>query len=92
MHDDTVDKKRYPAEISAVGTIAIQIDRNAVYDDDILFALLGVSARTLSKARQAKQLRFTRKGQRVLYLGQWVIEWLTADSSPSDGKEATDAR
>lgn len=74
-----------------MSTLAIQIEPNAIYDDDVLFSTLGVTSRTLSKARQAKQLRFTRKGQRVLYLGKWVLDWLAADSAVDGGKEATDA-
>ena len=65
-----------------MSTIAIQIDANAIYDDDLLFSLLGVSSRTLLKARKAKQLRYTRKGQRVLYLGEWILDWLR-DSAPA---------
>jgi hypothetical protein len=64
-----------------VSAIAIQIAPDAVYDDDILFALLGVTSRTLIRARQAKQLRYTHKGQRVLYLGRWVLDWLAADDT-----------
>jgi hypothetical protein len=73
---------------SAVSTSAIHVDPNAVYDDDLLYALLGVTSQTLKKARQGKELRFARKGQRVLYLGQWILDWLNADSAIAAGDEA----
>jgi hypothetical protein len=63
-----------------VHTNAIHIDSSAVYDDDLLFALLGVTSQTLKKARQGNELRFTRKGQRILYLGQWILDWLAVDA------------
>jgi hypothetical protein len=37
---------------------------------------LGVAKMTLEKARRSGQLRSTRKGHRMLYRGQWVIDWL----------------
>ncbi len=50
-----------------------------IYDDALLRTELGISAQTLAVARRRGELRSTRKGQRILYLGQWVIDWLTAD-------------
>jgi hypothetical protein len=58
----------------------MQIDPNAVYDDDLVYATLGLTSRTLAKARQEGELRFTRKGRRVLYLGQWILAWLESDA------------
>jgi hypothetical protein len=49
---------------------------SGVYDDVSLYTELGVSAQVLARARRDGELRFTRKGQRVLYLGQWVLDWL----------------
>jgi hypothetical protein len=56
----------------------IQIDPKGVYDDDLLYLALGLSARTLARARRDCQLKFTRKGNRTFYLGEWVLDWLTA--------------
>jgi hypothetical protein len=64
------------AEATPLTPTAIQIEPNGVYDDDLLYALLGVSIGTLTKARKANKLRFSRQGQRVLYLGEWVLDWL----------------
>ena len=47
-----------------------------VYDDDVLMEGMGIPKITLAKARRSGQLRFTRKGHRILYRGQWVIDWL----------------
>jgi hypothetical protein len=58
---------------------ACLIEPSAVYDDGSLMLALGLSEATLSRARREGQLRFTRKGQRILYLGQWVVDWLAAD-------------
>lgn len=56
------------------------IDRQAVYDDAALSVALGLSVECLARARRSGELRHARKGQRILYLGQWVIEWLERDA------------
>jgi hypothetical protein len=58
---------------------AVSIDPTGIYDDPLLCDLLGVGAQTLARARRSGELRYTRKGQRVLYLGEWVLEWLRAE-------------
>lgn len=62
----------------------VRIDPHAVFDDGALYQLLGLSSNTLAEARKAGTLRFTRKGNRTLYLGQWILNWL--ESSPASGK------
>jgi hypothetical protein len=63
------------------------IQPDGLYDDVLLYAVLGVSQQTLSRARAAGELRFVRKGQRTLYLGRWVLDWLTGDTpAPADGR------
>ena len=57
---------------------ACVIDPDAVYDDGSLALALGVTAAALAKGRRDGTLRHTRKGQRILYLGQWVLDWLRA--------------
>jgi hypothetical protein len=61
-------------------SVGVLIHPRAVYDDASLYEALDVGAATLSKARTSGQLRFTRKGQRTFYLGQWILDWLTADT------------
>jgi hypothetical protein len=58
---------------------AVSIDPAGIYDGPLLCDLLGVSAQTLARARRSGELRYTRKGQRILYLGEWVLEWLRAE-------------
>jgi hypothetical protein len=58
----------------ATGT---RIDPAAVYDDAALYSALEISYQALARARREGRLRFTRKGRRILYLGEWVIEWLS---------------
>jgi hypothetical protein len=59
---------------------AIQIDPTGIYDDTLLYAVLEVSAATLTKARRSGRLRYSRQGKRVLYLGAWILAWLEADA------------
>ncbi len=56
------------------------IDPKAVYDDAALSVALGVSAESLLRARRAGKLRHTRKGKRVFYLGQWILDWFEQDA------------
>ena len=49
--------------------------------------LVGISAESLARARQVGELRHTRKGRRILYLGQWILDWLEQDA-----KGVTDAK
>jgi hypothetical protein len=55
---------------------SIRIDPQAIYDDLALYQALGISSQTLSRARRSGELRYTRKGQRLLYVGAWVMSWL----------------
>jgi hypothetical protein len=59
----------------------VSIDPQAVYDDGALHCELGLSSAALARARRAGELRYVRKGNRTLYLGEWVLEWLQADAA-----------
>jgi hypothetical protein len=48
----------------------------AVYTGDQLSAMLDVSEAKLAEARRSGALRATKKGRSVLYLGEWVLDWL----------------
>jgi hypothetical protein len=54
----------------------------AVYSEDALTQVLGLSEAALRRARRKGALRYSRPGKRPLYLGQWVIDWLKAASKP----------
>jgi hypothetical protein len=56
------------------------IDPRAVYDDGVLLLTLDIPSATLARARRDGRLRYARQGRRILYLGQWVLDWLTADA------------
>jgi hypothetical protein len=71
-----------------MATSTIRIEPDDIYDDDLLSLSLGVSAQTLARARREGELRHTRKGNRILYLGRWVLDWLTVDL---DGQEVRNA-
>jgi hypothetical protein len=58
------------------GTI---IDPVGIYDDSV-FDRLDIPSQTLSRARRNGELRYTRKGNRTLYLGAWVLTWLGMDA------------
>jgi hypothetical protein len=63
---------------------SVSIQPDAFYDEQ-LFQALEVSAATLARARREGRLRYTRKGKRTLYLGQWVLDWLRADTDHGKG-------
>jgi len=64
------------------------IDPKAVYDDSALSLGLGVSGESLARARKEGELRHAREGRRILYLGQWILEWLEADACQDGGDDA----
>ena len=61
----------------------ISIQPDAFYDDATLNRDAGIRFASLARARKSGELRSTRRGGRVLYLGQWVIDWLASDPSIS---------
>jgi hypothetical protein len=63
---------------------ASRIDPLAVYDDGALRHELGLSSASLSRARRAGHLRYSRQGRRVIYLGSWLLAWLESDAGRSD--------
>ena len=69
----------------------VPIDPGAVYDDGAVVLALDIPSATLARARREGRLRYTRQGRRVLYLGQWLLDWLSADSTPASEKGVRDA-
>ena len=57
----------------------VSIEPQQVYDDGALNMTLGLTPNTLAAARRSGALRYTRRGKRTLYLGQWILDWLAAD-------------
>jgi hypothetical protein len=60
----------------------VLIDSAGIYDDVALVRILDLSFQTLVRARKERTLRHTRKGNRVLYKGAWVLAWLETDNKP----------
>jgi hypothetical protein len=58
----------------------VSIAPDGIYDDGALYLALGLTPATLARARRSGELRFTRKGKRTLYIGQWVLDWIKADA------------
>lgn len=61
---------------------------DAVFDDGAIVLTLGISSAELTRARRSGELRFARKGNRILYRGQWLLDWL--DHVPDGGKAHDD--
>lgn len=59
----------------------VSIAPDSVYDDGALYLALGLTPATLAQARRSGTLRFSRKGKWIVYLGQWVLNWIKADSA-----------
>lgn len=57
----------------------VTIQPDAFYDEPAVIDLIGVSAQSLSRARRARELRYSRKGKQTVYLGSWLLDWLTAE-------------
>ena len=68
------------------------IDTCAVYDDSSLQMCLGISVDSLAGARKSGDLKFSRKGRRILYLGQWILDWLEADAETASVRLSKEAR
>jgi hypothetical protein len=67
------------------------IEPGSVYDDGAVLLALGIPTATLARARRDGRLRFSRQGRRALYLGQWLIDWLTGDSTIAARREVAHA-
>ena len=68
----------------------VTISTDALYDDGALHRLLALTTATLAAARRSGRLRHTRQGQRTLYKGSWILEWLDSESTPAaTGQEVT---
>lgn len=46
------------------------------YDPFAISNALGITEAEQKRARDNGELNFTRKGRRILYRGEWLIDWL----------------
>ncbi len=68
----------------------VKIEPDALYDDGSLGLALGLTPTSLAAARRSGRLRFTRRGKRILYKGEWVSAWLESEDPirPEQGEGA----
>ena len=57
----------------------IHLRSDSVFDDGAVVQRLGVPACTLARARRDGRLRFAKRGNRIFYLGAWLLDWLKDD-------------
>jgi hypothetical protein len=56
------------------------IEPSAWYDSHVVLAIFGIGPETLARARREGVLRFSRRGRKTLYKGEWLQEWLCAEN------------
>jgi hypothetical protein len=61
----------------------VLIESEALYDNTALRQALGLTHAVLTAARRAGRLRYTRQGNRTLYKGAWILNWLESESAPT---------
>ncbi len=65
-----------------------QINPSGYYDKEAVSKLLGIPASTVSRAVNALQLRSSKRGGKLFFRGQWLIDWLEGeDSQPAESEE-----
>ena len=62
----------------------IEIVPGQLYDEDYLRTHLHFTEKALANARRSEGLRCKRVGRRRLYLGQWLLDWLS-QPAPAEG-------
>jgi hypothetical protein len=68
--------------------VVVELKPEAIYTTDAL-GDFGLSAAALRRARLAGKLRFTRQGNKTLYLGRWLLDWLESESEPREVANAS---
>jgi Helix-turn-helix domain len=66
----------------------VQIDPAAIYTEGAIALALDITLATLSRARNRGELRYVRRGRRVLIHGRDLLAWLTPDASPESNHAA----
>jgi hypothetical protein len=73
-------------------TAGMKIDPDTIYDDGVLVTILGIASATLVRARRQGRLSYCRVGNRALYLGKWILDWLDTTQVQGLVRQAEDAR
>jgi hypothetical protein len=66
-------------EVSIVPDGPFVIRPEGFYTDVMLTHDFGFQYAVIDRARKSGELRSTRRGGRVLFLGRWIIDWLIGD-------------
>jgi hypothetical protein len=66
------------------------LNPNAIYDEGAVSLALDIPTSTLDRARREGLLRFARKGRRIFFRGQWLLDWFETDRSKLEGKPCND--
>jgi hypothetical protein len=64
----------------------ITIDPDAYYHAGTIALMLDVPLSAIDRARRRGELRYVRRGQRILMRGAWVLAWLTPESEADHGR------
>jgi hypothetical protein len=59
----------------------LSIEPNTIYDEGTVSLALDIPLSSLDRARREGRLRFVRKGRRIFFLGQWLLEWFSTDDA-----------
>ena len=59
----------------------LKIEPDTIYDDGALVTALGIASVPLARARRERHLRYRRVGHRALYLGRWILDWLSSEDA-----------
>jgi hypothetical protein len=71
-------------------SVAFRIDPEHLYDTGAVVLGLEIPSATIARARREGRLRYTRKGRRVLYLGGWLLDWLTDSQAAKEVQSCHD--
>jgi hypothetical protein len=64
---------------------------DAILDDGVLRHLLDIHPDQIARARRSGELKYSRRGGRFFYVGQWVLDWLAGgvdQVAPGERQEA----
>lgn len=59
----------------------VRIEPESFYDGAAIYQALGLTAGTLAAGRRSGLLRFSRRGNRVIYKGAWLLAWLESNET-----------
>jgi len=68
----------------------LSLDGNTIYDEGAVSLALDIPLSTLDRARREGRLRFTRKGRRIFFRGQWLLDWFEAERQPQEDASCRD--